>query len=67
MKVKIHNTIYDSTETPILLLLSKEEIVYMQNMADNNHKYCSFPDDMKDEDIDEFMDVDDRVIGYVQY
>jgi len=68
MKIKIGDTIYDSTKTPILLLLNSEEIKHMQNMPDNNHKYCSFPDDSKDEDIEEFMNVDtSEIVGYAQY
>ena len=38
----------------------------MQDMPSDNHLYCSFPDDSKDEDIDEFMNVDE-VIGFLQY
>lgn len=68
MKVKIGDKIFDSEETPILLILDNEEIKHMQNMADNNHKYCSFPDDSKDEDIEEFMRVDElEIAGFVQY
>ena len=68
MKIKIGDTIYDSAKTPILLLLNSEEIKHMQNMPDNNHKYCSFPDDSKDEDIEEFMNVDaSDIVGYAQY
>lgn len=68
MKVRIGDTIYDSTKTPILLIFNKEEIKHMQGMPDNNHKYCSFPDDMEEKDIVEFMDVDEsELVGYVQY
>jgi hypothetical protein len=70
MKVKINKTIYDSTKTPILIIFNKEEISHIQNMADNNHLYCSFPDESKDKDIAEFMDVDkseDEIVGYLQY
>jgi len=68
MKVKIGETFYDSTQTPILLIFDKEEISHMQNMPDDNHKYCSFPDDTKNEDIEEFMNVDEsELVGYLQY
>lgn len=68
MKVKIENKIYDSAETPILLIFDKNEIKHMQEMEDNNHKYCSFPDSSKEEDIDEFMHVDENeLVGYIQY
>jgi pyruvate/2-oxoacid:ferredoxin oxidoreductase alpha subunit len=67
LKVKIGNTIYDSTQTPIMIIFDKEEIQHMQNIPENNHKYCSFPDDSKDEDIDEFMRVDEEIVGFLQY
>ena len=66
MKVKIDKTIYDSTEVPILVIFDSEEIKHMQDMPSDNHLYCSFPDDSKDKDIDEFMNVDE-VIGFLQY
>jgi len=67
MLVKINDIIYDSTQIPILLIFDKKEIKDMQNLADNNHKYCSFPDDSKD-DIEEFMRVDEiDKIGFLQY
>ncbi|HEY5563417.1 MAG TPA: hypothetical protein VIK72_16985 [Clostridiaceae bacterium] len=65
MKVKIGNTIYDSQEVPILVILDDQEIRHMQDMPSNTHLYCSFPDDSKDEDITEFMNVE--VSGFLQY
>ena len=68
MLVKIGDKIYDSTQVPILLIFDKKEIKDMQNLADNNHKYCSFPDDSNDKDIIEFMRVDEiDKIGFLQY
>jgi len=68
MLIKIGNTIYDSTQVPILLILDSKEIKHMQNMPDNNHKYCSYPDDAKEEDIEEFMRTDGiEITGFVQY
>ena len=66
MKVKIANIIYDSQEIPILIIFDSEEIKHMQDMSSDNHLYCSFPDDSKDEDINKFMNVDE-VIGFLQY
>ena len=66
MKVKIGNSIFDSQEIPILVIFDSKEILHMQDMPSDNHLYCSFPDDAKDEDINEFMNVDE-VIGFLQY
>ena len=66
MKVKIGNSIFDSTQIPILVIFDSNEIKHMQDMPSDNHLYCSFPDDSKDEDINDFMNVDE-VIGFLQY
>jgi len=65
VKVKIGETVYDSKEIPILIILDSEEIKHMQDMPSDNHLYCSFPDDTKEEVITEFMDVE--VAGFLQY
>jgi len=67
MLVKIGDTIYDSANIPILLIFDSKEIKDIQNMGCNNYKYCSFPDDSK-EDIDEFMKVEEvDKVGFLQY
>ena len=45
MIVKIGDKYYNSTEQPILLILSKEERSHIANMAEDKKKYLSFPDD----------------------
>ena len=55
MLVKIGDTIYDSTKVPILLILDQEEKELIGNMSEDNHKFCSFPDDVKADDIIDFM------------
>jgi len=45
MIVKIGNTYHNSTEEPILLILSKEEKSHIANMEENKNKYLSFPSD----------------------
>ena len=68
MLVKIGNEIYDSTKTPIMLIFDDKEIKHMQGIESNNYKYCSYPDDTKEEDIVEFMKVDEvDKIGFLQY
>jgi len=70
MLVKINDVIYDSTQVPILLIFDAKEINDMQNLADNNHKYCSFPDKFEEKDIEEFMRTDEveiEITGFVRY
>jgi len=68
MLVKIGDIIYDSTKTPIMLILNDKEIEHMQGIESNNYKYCSYPEDSKEEDIVEFMKVDEvDKIGFLQY
>ena len=58
MKVKIGNVIYDSTEEPIMLILSQEDKSNIANMAPDATKYCSFPDNevkLTKEDIQTWM------------
>ena len=58
MLVKIGDTIYNSTQVPILLILDQEEKELIGNMSEDNHKFCSFPDDVKADDIIDFMKTD---------
>lgn len=43
MKVKIKDTIYDSEEDPIMIILSKGEKEQIANMHRDCFKYCSYP------------------------
>jgi len=45
MIVKIGNIYHNSTEEPILLILSKEEKSHIANMAEDKKKYLSFSSD----------------------
>ena len=45
MIVKIGNVYYNSTEQPILLILSDTEKEHIANMSKDNKKYLSFPED----------------------
>ncbi len=55
MKVKIGNTIYDSKDQPIMVILSKQDKENINNMNEQAHKYCSYPDEIPKEQIIEFM------------
>lgn len=43
MRVKIGDTIYDSNKEPVMLILSDQDKELIANMAEDNSKYCSYP------------------------
>jgi hypothetical protein len=58
MKVKIGNKIYDSTEEPILLILSEEDKRNLERMDTEATKFLSFPDKMDLNEAKRFMIID---------
>lgn len=52
MKVKIGDTIYNSEEQPIMLILNQEE---RDLIGCGGRKFCSYPDTYDPTDIEEFM------------
>lgn len=44
MKVKIGDTIHDSAEEPIMIILSKQDKVNINNMFPDKFKYASYPE-----------------------
>lgn len=69
MRVKIGETIYDSEQIPIMLILSKAEKDHIKNMYIYDYKYCSYPNDSVISDIVTFIKVEEpeEIIGFVQY
>jgi len=67
MIVKIDNTYYNSTEQPILLILSESEKEHISDMSKENKKYCSFPDESNIEEVKEFMNVPEWILRCVDY
>lgn len=55
MKVKIGKTMYDSAYEPIMLVLDDLDKSNITNMRPEATRYCSFPNDIPQEDIKEFM------------
>lgn len=55
MKVKIGNKIYDPNNTPIMVILSKEDKSNIANMLPEATKYCAFPEDMEINEIENWM------------
>ena len=68
MIVKISDKYYNSTEEPILLILSKEEKSHIANMADDKKKYLSFPSDYNMNKAREILDnVPEWILRCVDY
>lgn len=59
MKVKIGNTVYDSKEEPILIILSDIDKANISNMLPTAKKYLSYPDDLTIEEAQEFMKIEE--------
>lgn len=55
MKVKIKNKIYDSTEEPIMVLLSEDDKKRIARMPQNIDAYCMHPGDIPVEHIKNWM------------
>lgn len=58
MLVKIGDKLYDSEKQPIMVVLSDEEKSLIGDMSNDNHKYCSFPEEISTEGIMDFMQID---------
>lgn len=58
MKVKISNTVFDSEDEPIMLILSKTDRENIAQMDDAATMYCSFPVNSESNEIRKFMKID---------
>lgn len=54
MIVKIGEKLYDSTEEPIMLILSDDDKKYISQLG-NQNRYCSFPNTSNVQEIENFM------------
>lgn len=45
MKVKVGGTFFDSSVTPVMVVLSQEDKDNISNMSPEASRYASFPDD----------------------
>jgi hypothetical protein len=55
MRVKIGDTIFDSSDEPILVIFEEEELEKIQVMAHGDNKFCAYPDNMDEEEVVEFI------------
>lgn len=55
MIVRAGDTVYDSEETPILLILTDEEKDKISNLDTEEYKFCVCPEYMSVNDVFSFM------------
>jgi hypothetical protein len=56
MKIKIGKTIYDPNDQPIMIILTEKDKFNIAHMAPEATKYCAYPDTMRPEEIEKWMD-----------
>ncbi len=63
MLVKVGGTVYDSRYQPLMIYLYDEDKQNIADMAQDVHKYCSFPSHIDDvEAIKVFMELDETAL-----
>jgi len=58
MKVKVGDIIYDGKDQPVMVILSDKDKKNIGNMIDET-KYCAYPEGWSEEDIDNFMKIEE--------
>lgn len=66
MKVKIGDQIFDSNIQPIMVVMEESEKTSISNMSKDNYKFCSYPENMSESKIKEFMKVDEEAVSKAQ-
>lgn len=56
MKVKVGNQVYDPNQTPVMVILTEKDKQNILNMLPEATKYCAYPEEMDQEEIQEWMD-----------
>ena len=55
MKIKIKDTVYDSSIEPVMIILDDTDKQNIRDMLPECFKYCSYPEFMEEKIIREFM------------
>lgn len=55
MKVKVGNKIYDGEKEPVMVILNEYDKANITHMGKQT-KYCSFPEEISEQEILDFMD-----------
>ena len=58
MKVKVGDTIYDSNEQPVMVILTEKDKQNIAMMASTATKFCSFPESWDARKVQEWMATD---------
>lgn len=61
MKVKIGDTLYDSNQIPVMLVLSDEDKENLANMDPEANSFCSYPSGMNADAIHTWMEKEPRI------
>lgn len=56
MRVKIGKTWFDPEKQPIMIELDEDDKEFIEAMAPDKTKYCVYPVEMSDYEVDEFME-----------
>ena len=55
MKIKVGDTVYDSSLTPVMVILTDGDKRNIANMLPECNKYASFPEDIEQGEIERWM------------
>ena len=66
MKIKIGDQIFDSNDQPIMVIMESAEKELIGKMSKDNNKFCSYPKDMNESKIKEFMKIDEKAVSKAQ-
>ena len=55
MKVKIKDTIYNSEDEPVMLILTDKDRANIAKMLPECTMFCAYPDGLAEEVVDKFM------------
>ena len=55
MRVRIGDTVYDSNDEPIMIILTPRDLHNLRYMAPDLRKYCSYPEGMDRDAIEKWM------------
>jgi len=57
MKVKVGNKVYDGEKEFVMVILDDIDKKNIEEMPEDLTKYCQFPNELSDEELDELINV----------
>lgn len=55
MKVVVGEVLYESTDEPILLVLTPEEKELIKTMPEDHKRFCVYPENMEEKEVNEWL------------